>query len=192
MKKILSILLLSHLALAGCKEAKTPDQKEEEKEVAVETLNETLEQEDPILLGEQHRDVLEANPYNKWFMTSYKDHTLDTETLTTVKAGLKDVRITAFMGTWCEDSQREVPAFYKILDEVDYASSTVKLITVSEEKTTPEGLEKGKEITNVPTFIFMKDGKELGRIVEYPLESLEKDMAKILTGQPYKHAYEAE
>jgi hypothetical protein len=41
----------------------------------------------------------------------------------------------------------------------------------------------------VPTFIFMKDGQELGRIVEYPLESLEKDMAKILSGVDYKHAY---
>jgi len=29
----------------------------------------------------------------------------------------------------------------------------------------------------------------LGRIVEYPIESLEQDMLKILQGKPYKHAY---
>ena len=35
----------------------------------------------------------------------------------------------------------------------------------------------------------MKDDQELGRMVEYPLESLEKDMVKILSGEDYKHAY---
>lgn len=190
MKNYIVLLLLS-LTILGCKKDKATNSPQETENL--ETADETLEAaEDPILLGVQNRDKLEADPYNTWFMTSYKDHTLDTETLPTVKAGLKDVRMTIFMGTWCEDSQREVPAMYKILDELDYKSNTVRLITVSEEKTTPEGLEQGKEITNVPTFLLIKDGQELGRIVEYPLESLEKDMAKILTGQPYKHAYAVE
>jgi len=51
-------------------------------------------------------------------------------------------------------------------------------------------LEKDLNITNIPTFIFYKNGKEMHRIVESPMESLEKDMLKIITGQPYKHAYE--
>ena len=45
-------------------------------------------------------------------------------------------------------------------------------------------------IINVPTFIFYKDGEELGRIVEYPIQDLESDMLKILSGQPYRHAYD--
>lgn len=191
MKAKLSILVITTILLISCKE--TTQKEEPKQEEAIESeASQSETQDDPILLGVQNRDKLEAEPYNDWFMTSYKDHTLDTETLPTVKAGLKDVRMTIFMGTWCEDSQREVPAMYKILDELDYESNTIRLITVSEEKTTPEGLEQGKEITNVPTFLFIKDGQELGRIVEYPLESLEKDMAKILTGQPYKHAYAVE
>ena len=143
----------------------------------------------PILLGIQKRGALEKAPYDGWFDVSYKEHTLDTATVATIKDNLAQTDITLFMGTWCEDSQRETPAFYKILDLAGIDAGTVKLITVSEEKDTPQGLEKGQNITNVPTIILSKKGKELGRIVEYPIESLEKDLAKILSGEEYKHAY---
>ncbi|WP_339849284.1 thioredoxin family protein [Dokdonia sp. Asnod3-C12] len=183
------IALVAIIALTfSCKEKTTTEEVVVVEEV--EVIDENVDDNGiAILLGAQERETLESEPYNEWFMNSYKNHTIDVESLTAIKEGLKDVRITIFMGTWCEDSQREVPAFFKILDEVDYESETVKLITVSQDKTAPEELVKGKDITNVPTFIFMKDGQELGRIVEYPLESLEKDMAKILSGADYKHAY---
>lgn len=180
------IALAAIIALTfSCKEKTTT-----EEVVVVEVVDDNVDDNGiAILLGTQERVTLESEPYNEWFMNSYKNHTIDVASLTAIKEGLKDVGITIFMGTWCEDSQREVPAFFKILDEVDYESETVKLITVSEDKTAPEELVKGKYITNVPTFIFMKDGQELGRMVEYPLESLEKDMVKILSGEDYKHAY---
>ncbi len=165
--------------------------KEEIPEPSAENTTEALLDENgiPILLGVHKRQALEAAPYDQWFNTSYKEHTLDTATISTIKGDLAAADITVYMGTWCEDSQRETPAFYKILDLAGIASKQVKLITVSEDKDTPEGLEKGQNITNVPTIILSKNGEEMGRIVEYPLESLEKDMAKILSGQEYKHAY---
>lgn len=187
------ILLLFALTTASCKmntnEGATGETTQEA--LATENSEDDLIDDygDPIILGVQTRAAIEAAPYDRWFTESYKMHTLDTVTLNTVKGNLAQTDITLFMGTWCEDSQRETPAFYKMLDLAGIDSDTVKLITVSEDKDTPEGLEKGQNITNVPTIIFSKDGKELGRIVEYPLESLEKDMAKILTGEDYKHAY---
>ena len=36
-------------------------------------------------------------------------------------------------------------------------------------------------IEKVPTIIFFKNGEELGRIIETPNESLEKDMLKIIS-----------
>jgi hypothetical protein len=45
-------------------------------------------------------------------------------------------------------------------------------------------------IFKVPTFIFYKDGKEIGRYVEYARVSLEKDILKIVSGLPYKHSYD--
>jgi hypothetical protein len=36
------------------------------------------------------------------------------------------------------------------------------------------------QVSNIPTFIFFKDGKELGRIIEKPVVTLEDDLAKLL------------
>ncbi len=38
----------------------------------------------------------------------------------------------------------------------------------------------GMEIHFVPTFIFYRNDEEIGRIVEMPYESLEKDMLEIV------------
>jgi thiol-disulfide isomerase/thioredoxin len=94
------------------------------------------------------------------------------------------------MGTWCEDSQLQIPSLFKVLDEAGFNPNHYTLITVSEEKDTPNGLEKDKDINFVPTIIVSMEGEEIGRIVEYPIENLEKDLENILNGVPYKHAYE--
>lgn len=187
--QLLVVLITILCTITACKKKEATEAVSEEiEEITQEVLVD--ENGDPILLGVQERAALENDPYTRWFDIGYKEHTLDTITINTIKEDLGRTKITLFMGTWCEDSQREVPALYKILDLASYKPSHLKLITVSEDKDTPQGLEKGKNITNVPTIIIEKKGKELGRIVEYPIESLEKDLAKILSGEDYKHAYE--
>jgi hypothetical protein len=47
----------------------------------------------------------------------------------------------------------------------------------------PEKQEKRLNITHVPTFIYYRNEKELGRIVENPMESLEKDTQAIVQVQ---------
>jgi len=61
---------------------------------------------------------------------------------------------------------------------------------VDEDKKTPSGSAAAKGITNVPTFIFYKNGTEIHRIVESPIDFLEDDMLAILSGAAYKHTYE--
>lgn len=194
-KTILYSLTLIILTCGSCNQ-----KKEQTKEAAVTTQNEVSQESteddliddngDPILIGVQKRASLEAAPYDRWFKDSYTQHTLDTATVAAIAKPLAETNITLYMGTWCEDSQRETPALYKILDLAGIDANTVKLITVSEDKDTPDGLQKGMNITNVPTIILSQNNKEIGRIVEYPIESLEKDLAKILSGEEYKHAYE--
>ena len=144
---------------------------------------------DGILVGKAKKYDLEQQPFNDWFKNGYTDYQPDNEIINKIKQIPLDYSITIFMGTWCEDSQNQVPKFYKILNEINFPLDKTTLITMSRDKTTPELFEKDLEITNVPTFIFYKDNKELNRIVESPIENLEEDMLTILQQKPYKHSY---
>ncbi len=197
MKKLFIILSATFLVACNSSKEKTKIDENTSNEIVSETenpntkkVNDTVPYEESVmLLGKANRKGLEMDAFKDWFRPGYEDYKTDSETIEKLKPLLKDVTVTVFMGTWCEDSQRETPHFYKIMDAAGFDESKLTLITVSEEKTTPMGFEKGKNITNVPTFIFYKGDKELGRIVEYPIESLEKDMFVILSGKEYKHAY---
>lgn len=129
-------------------------------------------------------------PFNAWFNPRYEEYTPDAMVITELTIQLKDVEVRAYMGTWCGDSKREVPQFYKILEETGYDQNNLKLVTVDRSKKKPIDLVEGYEIKRVPTFIFYRDGEELGRFVEYPRETLEKDILKIVSGADYKHSYE--
>ncbi len=194
MKKIFIILSATLLIACNASKEKNKVEKKASKEMVSENSKEKINDTVPyegsvILLGEANRKGFQMDTFKGWYNPGYENYTVDSETLEKLKPLLKDVTITVFMGTWCEDSQRETPHFYKIIDAASYDESKITLITVSDEKTTPQGFEKGKNITNVPTIIFYKKNKELGRIVEYPIESLEEDMLAILSGKEYKHAY---
>ncbi|HZJ37314.1 MAG TPA: thioredoxin family protein, partial [Gillisia sp.] len=105
------------------------------------------------------------------------------------KNNISDYEIIVFMGTWCGDSKREVPKLLKILDEAGYDLSNLTMVGVSRNKTTPEKLEEGWDLNRVSSIIFIKDGKEINRFVEYPRETIEDDIAKIVSDQGYKHSY---
>ena len=153
-------------------------------------LNKTVPyKESVILVGKANREGLTQEPFNTWFSKNLDSYDVHEETVRAIEPLLKDVQIKAFMGTWCGDSKRETPRFYKILDQAGFDYDNLSLITVTRQKNTPEKYEEGLNITNVPTFIFYKDGKEINRIVEFPVESLEKDMLAILSGKEYKHSY---
>ena len=142
------------------------------------------------LIGIVTKASFNQQPFVGWFTSYYDNYVIDIETLSGLKKALKNVKIKAFMGTWCGDSKRETPRFYKILKAVNFDLENLEMITVNRGKRTPDNLQEGFDIIRVPTFIFYKKGKEIGRYVEYARESLEKDMLKILTGKPYKHSYE--
>ncbi|MFC2119920.1 thioredoxin family protein, partial [Bacteroidota bacterium] len=94
---------------------------------------------------------------------------------------LEDVDIKIVMGTWCSDSRTEVPHFYKILDEVNYPKEKVTLINVNRDKQGLENEVEDLDINFVPTFIFYRAGEEIGRIIEMPYETLEKDMLELIS-----------
>lgn len=159
------------------------------KEQSVNVTVPDEEEETIMLLGPANEEGLQQEPFNSWYHTTYEDYQVNDSLVALIKPQLKDVSIKLFMGTWCEDSQRETPGIYKILNAANFNLKNLQLIAVDRDKVTPQKLEENFNITNVPTLIFFKDGKEMNRIVEYPIESLEQDILNILTNQAYKNAY---
>ena len=142
------------------------------------------------IIGVFERKELSNNPHAEWFNQNYSDYNLDKETLDKLKPLFEDIEITVFMGTWCSDSRKEIPVFFKLIDKLRINENSIELIGMTLEKTTPDSLELDQNLINVPTFIFKKDGKEINRIVEFPLETIEKDILEILTTNNYQNPYD--
>ena len=78
-----------------------------------------------------------------------------------------------------------MPCFVSMIDDVGYSSEHVELIAINRSKEVPSLFGSGLNIHHVPTFILMRGDRELGRIIETPVVSLERDMLTILRGEPY-------
>jgi len=135
----------------------------------------------PILIGLGNRGAFVDTNFAWWFDSGYKFYRPDTNAIADLKEVSKDYSITIVMGTWCSDSRREVPRFYKILDELNYSDENIKLINVDRDKVGNDNGVDSLNIELVPTFIIYSEDKEIGRIIETPNESLEKDMSNILS-----------
>jgi len=135
-----------------------------------------------VLTGLCNRDGLESNLFKSYYDSEYASYIPDTATINSLKKILanKNIKITIVMGSWCGDSQEQVPRFYKIIDALGFPESNITLYCVDRTKKTDKGETDNLKITLVPTFIFYKDGKEIGRIIESPKEAVEKDMLGII------------
>lgn len=150
---------------------------------------ETAPEQQSMIVGEFKKEDLQQGDFAAWFNSGYDEYSPSEEAMDVIKKNISEYEIVGFMGTWCPDSRREVPHFFKILDQAGYDLSKLTMVGVTRNKTTPENLEEGYDMQRVPTFIFMKDGKEVNRYVEYPRASIEADIAEIVAGNDYKHSY---
>ena len=94
---------------------------------------------------------------------------------------LEDISVVIMFGTWCHDSKREVPKILRILDSAGVRPEQISLIGVDTKKAEPKGREKLYNLRNTPTLILLKNGKEVGRIIERPNVSLEADLIGLTT-----------
>jgi len=121
-------------------------------------------------------------PHSEWFEKGYDLYQPDQEILKKLlQYGNENLSIKIVMGTWCPDSRREVPRFQKLLDLCNFPKDEVTYIGVDNTKNAPVGEYDNLGIERVPTFIFMINKIETGRIIENPSTSLEQDMLNILT-----------
>lgn len=132
-----------------------------------------------MLIGScSKEDFTQDSLFNWWFYSEYGEYEPNDSVMNLIK--LDSIKIVCVMGTWCSDSRREVPRFIKILDLLNYDLNNLEIFCVDRKKKA-EGYDIGQfVIERVPTFILYKNNSEIGRIIETPEETLEKDLLKII------------
>lgn len=143
----------------------------------VETTN-----DGKMLLGHQTKDQLLKAPYSEWYSPEHADYAIDQKALAELKKEkLNSYNMVLVMGTWCEDSHREVPRLFKILEATGFPDAKLTMIAVNRKYEAPGGEEGPYNIQRVPTIIVQKYGKEIGRIIETPTSGyLERDLLEII------------
>jgi len=151
----------------------------QEKEFNNETES-VSEYVDKILNGPITKEGLQQIPYKTWFNTNFKTYLIDQNSLKSIKKRkLKNLKILAFMGTWCHDSNREIPRLMRVTEELGIASQ-LELYGVDVNKKSLLGKEANYDVRKTPTIIFLLEGKEIGRILEEPDISFEAYLAELL------------
>lgn len=138
-----------------------------------------------ILLGYCNREgfsTINSN-FDSAYRAEYAVYRPDETVLQQLKPALKGVTVKLVMGTWCGDSKEWVPRFYKVMDQAGFNYKKLKLIAVDRDKKAGTIDIAELKTERVPTFIFYKKKKELGRIIEVPYDLIEKDMLKIIIGK---------
>lgn len=139
-------------------------------------------------LGEIRLESLRQDPATEWFALGYDLFSFDDAEsyrgILAAQAAFAQMEILAFIGTWCPDCQEHLPGFARVLDAVKFPSNRLRVFALDRAKTYPGGGEliARHQVSRLPTFIFFKNAKEIGRIVETPESSLLKDMAGICHG----------
>lgn len=146
------------------------------------------------LLNEVALSQLKQEPYATWYSKNNEDYQPNVHVVEALKkTDPSKYTMKIFFGSWCGDSKRELPKMTKLLEKLSFPQKNLTLIGVDDStelyKQSPQRQEVGMNVFRVPTFIIYENNKEVGRIVEYPAETIERDLLKILSKKEYVPNY---
>ena len=168
MNKLLTLLILMLSIQAGAQELN-------------KKMQDTYRNKEIMINNCTRESVCNFPEFKTMYDAMYDSYTPDAATMTALKPLMQGVKITIVMGTWCGDSKLQVPHFYKMTDQLGITEQEMTLICVDGQKKAENGLIDNMNIDRVPTFIFYKEGQEIGRIVESPKDTLEKDALELFS-----------
>ncbi len=133
-----------------------------------------------ILIGYCDRDGLQLGKFGELYNTYYPIYHPKKEVISELKKHREGLSVVIVLGTWCSDSQEQVPKFLKVLDRIRLPKEQEEFICVDRNKEGGDVDVSKYDISLVPTFIIKRNGKEIGRIIETPIRSLEEDLLGIV------------
>ncbi len=162
-----TVVVVVLLAMAGCSSVPTHTGAEPASHVSTVT-------------GWVEKSIFLTDPGHAGFRAAYESARVDENLAGMIHSLSGGVDILVFYGPWCSDSRQQVPVFLRIAEKAEIPDSAIRYYALDRTKRSPDGLAEGYGIEKVPTFIFLRGGKEIGRVVESPRTTLEGDIVAIL------------
>lgn len=120
-----------------------------------------------VLTGIVTKYALQNYDLFSWYTSNQAIYEPAPEIVKAMELAKDNVQFVVFGGTWCEDTQFIIPRFFKLQELSGFPDKNISFFAVNRNKVTLGNITAAFRVTNVPTIIVMKDGKETGRIVEY-------------------------
>ncbi|MBC7829853.1 MAG: thioredoxin family protein [Chitinophagaceae bacterium] len=139
--------------------------------------------QDKILKGLINRELIANDTSFKWYKQNQAGYKPNEIALNALKEKSSALQLIVFAGTWCSDTKYILPKLFVLIDAGGFSQDRVTLIGVGRDKKTIGHLAEALGIINVPTIIVMKEGKEIGRVVEYGKTGIwDKELGEIING----------
>ena len=161
MKKFLPIILTAFALTFNIKsKAQTQQQ--------YVVLADSAENNAKMLVGIIDKNDLISDTSFKWYAESQRIYpNPDTALVNAFRNNKDKIYFLFFGGTWCEDTHFILPKFYKTQEASGFPENRITVFAVDRKKNGTGNIAHAMNITHTPTIVVMKDGKEIGRLVEY-------------------------
>jgi hypothetical protein len=141
-----------------------------------------LPTEDVVLVGEVTREQVEES-VSDWVQAEV-EATPDKTASQALTALQTKAEVTVYLGTWCDDSRREIARLWRASDfGGGVLPFKVTYVAVDREKKEPADRLAGVDLQYVPTVVVKRGGREVGRIVETSPHGIETDLLALVTGK---------
>jgi thiol-disulfide isomerase/thioredoxin len=146
-----------------------------------EILKDEKHPNEHILRGIINKYLVQNDDSYKWYRQSQAGYKPDTATLNAFAKAKGKVQFVVFGGTWCEDTQAVLPKFFSLQEMSGIEDTSITFFAVNRAKKSLASITEAFNVVNVPTIIIMKEGKEIGRVVEYgKTGKWDKELAEML------------
>src|SRR5688572_22811993 len=137
--------------------------------------------EKKILKGIINKNLIKNDSVYKWYAANQKGYVNPDTAIVGALHRDNTVKYVVFGGTWCGDTQLILPRFFMLQEKAGIADDRITFFGVDRQKQSLGNITSALNITNVPTIIVMKNGKEVGRVVEYgKTGNWDKELAEIV------------
>lgn len=137
-----------------------------------------------IIKGFMTREELATDAAFSWYAQNQKGYVPEQNAVAALKASKDSIHILAFGGTWCDDTKNVLPKFYVLADAAGLSQDHITLLGVDRSKKTMHHLSEAFHVDRVPTFIVLKHGQEIGRVVEYGKYGMfDKELGEIISAK---------